>query len=66
MIHRLMSEEEMRYVHTVAIVLNCREDSPLHRDIFDENQETSSFINKLDNKAEDKMGDDEEGDVNAQ
>ena len=27
MIHRLMAEEEMRYVHTVAIVLNCRRDS---------------------------------------
>ena len=31
MIHRLLAEEEMLNVHTVAIVLNCRKDSDIYR-----------------------------------
>ena len=30
MIHRIMAEEEMSSVHTLAIVLNCKETSQLY------------------------------------
>ena len=46
MIHRLLAEEEMRYVHTVAIVLNCKEGTPLYKEIFDTDQKSSVYIKK--------------------
>ena len=34
MIHRIMAEEEITSVHTLAIVLNCRESSDLYQQIY--------------------------------
>lgn len=59
MIHRLLSEEEMRYVHTVAIVLNCRRESKLYREIYDDSRAGSEYLDKAEAKAEAK-GEDEE------
>ena len=46
MIHRLLSEEEMLYVHTVTIVLNCRKDSKLYDEIFERSGKASEFMKK--------------------
>ena len=35
-IHQLMNDEEMRDVHTLAIVLNCKKGSKLYKSIFAE------------------------------
>ena len=59
MIHRLLSEEEMRYVHTVAIVLNCRKESKLYKDIYDTTPGASEYLKSQEAKAEPR-GDEEE------
>ena len=46
MIHRIMAEEEMSSVHTLAIVLNCREGSDIYEEIYSkENLISSMTIN---------------------
>ena len=38
-IHSTMAMDEMRYVHTVAIVLNCKGESQLYQEIFNKDAE---------------------------
>ena len=59
MIHRLLAEEEMRYVHTVAIVLNCRKESKLYKEIYDDSKMASVYLNKEEMKAEAKGEEDD-------
>ena len=46
-IHATMAMDEMRYVHTVAIVLNCRKNSRLYEEIFNESKEMEQFNKKI-------------------
>lgn len=36
MIHRIMAEEEMSSVHTLAIVLNCRQGTDIYEQIYND------------------------------
>ena len=61
MIHRLLAEEEMLNVHTVAIVLNCRKESDIYRQIFAEPSKVQrESLRKEEEKAESKDVDEEE------
>lgn len=62
LVHRLMAEDEMRQVHTLAIVLNCRQGSDLYRDVFSTDTKTSVYLKRLEDerKAEDKKEPEEE------
>ena len=46
-IHQLLAEDEMRYIHTLGIVLNVRQGSELHHQIMEKNTRTSTFIRRL-------------------
>ena len=35
LLHRLMAEEEMRDIEMVGIVLNCKIDSPIYKQIYE-------------------------------
>ena len=56
-----MAEDEMRQVHTLAIVFNCRKNSELYNDIFSVDTKTSVYLKELEDKrrAEDKKDPDE-------
>lgn len=58
MIHRIMAEEEMSSVHTLAIVLNCRETSDIYQQIYSkENLITQLTVNhndKVEEEAQDR------------
>ena len=60
MIHRLLAEEEMLNVHTVAIVLNCRKDSKLYNEIVDKSQSASQYLKAQEEKAENDVDEEEE------
>ena len=40
LLHRLMAEEEMRDVITIAIVLNCKHGSRIYEKLFESSKET--------------------------
>jgi hypothetical protein len=62
LIHRLMSEDETRTVHTLVIVFNCRQDSQLYGKIFENDTKSSAYLKKLEEEriAEDLKEKDEE------
>ena len=43
MIHQIMAEEEMSFVHTLAIVLNARKDSEIYKQVYS----TENLISKM-------------------
>ena len=67
-IHMLMASDELRHIHTLAIVLNCRNSCPLYDQIFSKDKRTSIYIKKLsdyglyDNKEPDDLPDELEAD----
>ena len=50
MIHKIMADDEMSYVHTLAIVLNCIEGSPLYEEIFSRDSQTSEYIKYIEDE----------------
>lgn len=54
MLHRIMAEDEMRNVHTLAIVLNCEENSKVYHQIFSKDQDACNFIDHMNDKVKPK------------
>jgi len=65
LIHRLMSEDETRSVHTLVIIFNCKKNSELYNDIFANDTKTSVYLKKLEEerKEEDKKDKDPDDEV---
>ena len=44
---RIMAFDELRHIHTVAILLNLRQDSELHNQVFSKSRKEIDYVNNL-------------------
>ena len=67
-IHQLMASDELRHVHTLAIVLNCKSNTPVYDKIYSKDKRMSMYIKKLtdagiyDNKEPEELPDERDDD----
>lgn len=66
MIHRIMADEEMSSVHTLAIVLNCRETSDLYQQIYSKENLTSNYTVNFPDKVDEELAAKQTGSRNNQ